>query len=626
MEIENRKSTHAIDNTTTMNEPPSSAFSLSAPPPPPRPPGHTAPSASASGSRYGPGSQPPQPQRQVQPYTSQYPSPYVAAATTDTLTARRAASGSSAVDPGGYLLNGTGAPARPSADAIAGSRRVPAAVASSGGGGGDRHDPAVALLLVPPLAFLFGCEMSSSLPLLALLCCGLAVYACDLANVGAPHRGDGPPHPAGGGGGRGYYTLCAVWTSWLLLSCVVFHDCVFLREEATDGILWPAASDVSFEGRDEGEDAAAATAPLPTSSFDHVFGLALLLARPAVYILLLFLAATWTTLQFRWLPLQMPLVARFLEQILCATAPPVSAAVVAYGVWAVATEGTSFWSYAGAAGTDAMALLVPHAFALHLALGIRLVGAAPSSFAATDETDGRAGASKESKGGRAADARAIHPRDGRRLSYLLVLLPPLLHLLAFRRRLASAYASWDDAFDAALAAAAPYALHYLLASSRVLGEPWRRSLPWPLRSGTAPAEERTLRGAALPVAASLVACLAFQARYLLPLCARASYIAHGHDGVVSPIVATAFLTGGTVLALVTAWFFGRQNEAGEYLAGEYHEDVFQLLLAASASCLGLSFGPSWTFLPMPVLFAESLALWAITKQLRYAIVLLEFEG
>ena len=43
-------------------------------------------------------------------------------------------------------------------------------------------------------------------------------------------------------------------------------------------------------------------------------------------------------------------------------------------------------------------------------------------------------------------------------------------------------------------------------------------------------------------------------------------------------------------------------------------------MAVSATCYGLSCGPKWTFLPVPMLLAESLALWVLTKQLRYAIL------
>ena len=36
---------------------------------------------------------------------------------------------------------------------------------------------------------------------------------------------------AGEGGTRGYYALCVVWTSWVVLTLVVGYDVAFLGEE-----------------------------------------------------------------------------------------------------------------------------------------------------------------------------------------------------------------------------------------------------------------------------------------------------------------------------------------------------------------------------------------------------------
>ena len=214
---------------------------------------------------------------------------------------------------------------------------------------------------------------------------------------------------------------------------------------------------------------------------------------------------------------------------------------------------------------------------------------------------------------------AIHPREGKLLSNLLVLSPSLVHIATFRQRIIYSYASWDDLFDCILVSTIPYLLHYLLASKDTLDERWRRSLNWFLRAGTSRLEGGyTIRGVFVPMVMSLLACISFQQRYLISLCAWASYIMNGHEGVISSVTATAFLTLGTLLMYATFWFFGRQHEDGSYLLGEYHEDVFQLLLALSAICLGLSCSPPWSFLPVPMLLAESIALWVISKQLRYA--------
>jgi len=471
----------------------------------------------------------------------------------------------------------------------------------------NKNNKSIALLLLPPLIFLFFYEMSSSLPFLVLLCCGLIVYSFDLANVGTSDTASS----------RGFYTLCAIWMSWLLLSMVVGYDAIFLGEESGASTAVVSNTNMGLLGENElsseGGDTSNTTTARTTTT--NLFGLSLLLTKLSMSILLLFHTATWTTLQFSWLPSQLPMVAAFLERILYSTVPPVSAAMVAYGMVVTAS-----WNYSYGVGVDGMAILVPYVLAMHLTLGVLLVGSAPSSYP-------NSGTSEDSKNKEKPSTKshtcAIHPREGRKLSYLLVFLPPLIHLITFRQRITYSYASWDDVFDLILIATVPYTLHYLLASSNIFDERWRRSLPWFLQVGTSPAEggERTLRGASVPMTISLLACMAFQHRYLVPLCARASYIMNGHDGIISSTLATMFLTMGTILAYATVWFFGRKNTAGDFLLGEYHEDAFQLLLAASAVSYGLSVGPTWTFLPVPMLLVESLALWIITKQLRYAVLM-----
>lgn len=317
----------------------------------------------------------------------------------------------------------------------------------------------------------------------------------------------------------------------------------------------------------------------------------------------------------------MPTLFRLLERILHSTLPPVSSVMVAYGLTASSLS-SSYTSW----GLDVAAIIFPHVFSLHLAFGIWLVGAAPSMLGSLDavERDNDFNGRADKKGDDDKRAKrekghnftcAINPREGRVLSFLLVFIPPIVHVVTFRQRIAYSYASWDDLFDLILISTIPYILHYLLASNGVLDERWRRSLSWILKSGTSPIEGgRTLRGAIVPMAVSLLSCIALQQRYLVPLCARASYIVNGHDGIISPMLASTFLTLGTIFAYATVWFFGRKNSNGEYLLGEYHEDAFQIILGASAVFFGLSCSPPWTFLPVPMLAAESLALWIITRQ------------
>ena len=347
----------------------------------------------------------------------------------------------------------------------------------------------------------------------------------------------------------------------------------------------------------------------------------------------------------------MPMVYQFLERMLISTLPLISSSMISYGVVVLLGGGSNSGSGGGGGGglTDGMAILIPYIFAFHLTLGIVLVGSAPSSssFSSSssggqqeeeqqqeqhrqqllnedDENDKSKMKKKKKEKSTLNNNKvcAIHPREGCKLSYLLVFLPPMIHLVTFRQRITYHYASYDDLFDFILIATVPYTLHYLLASNgSVLDERWRRSLPWMLRVGTEGGGcERTLRGSSVPMIVSLLGSMAFQHRYLVPLCARMSYIINGHDGIISSTLATTFLTLGTIFAYTTFWFFGRKNSNGEFLLGEYHEDFFQLLLATSSVCYGLSCSPKWTFLPVPMLLAESLALWVITKQLRYAVL------
>lgn len=349
--------------------------------------------------------------------------------------------------------------------------------------------------------------------------------------------------------------------------------------------------------------------------------------------MLLFCLAAWTTLQFQWLPYHIPTLARFVERVIHFTLPPISAAIIAYEL----TASTLSSSYITSWGVDTAAIVFPILFAFHLSLGIFLVGAAPSMFGESsaidvkekksnhinrdDDEDKHSKKKNKASGASTTLTCAISPREGRVLSYLLVFIPGIIHLVMFRQRIFYSYASWDDLYDFIFTATLPYVLHYLLASNGVIDERWRSSLNSLLKSGTSPVESgRTLRGAAVPMTISFLSCISIQQRYLVPACARLSYIINGHDGIMSATLATLFLSLGTIFGYATIWFFGRQNTDGQYLMGEYHEDIFQLLLGLSAVFFGLSCSPPWAALPIPMLLAESLALWVITKQLRYAFL------
>jgi hypothetical protein len=120
------------------------------------------------------------------------------------------------------------------------------------------NNGAIAILLLPPLALLLICEMSTSLPLLLFLCISLVVYALDLANPCDRNSGSVP---------RGYYTLCAIWFGWIVLSVVVGYAMVVL-----DG-------NYNYVGNIERDD---------TGGLGHFMGVMAVISQLIVSIMLLF--------------------------------------------------------------------------------------------------------------------------------------------------------------------------------------------------------------------------------------------------------------------------------------------------------------------------------------------------
>ena len=199
--------------------------------------------------------------------------------------------------------------------------------------------------------------------------------------------------------------------------------------------------------------------------------------------------------------------------------------MVTYGLTASSLS-SSYISW----GTDAAAILFPYLFAFHLTLGILLVGAAPSSVLGNNvedaldsnddvsDKDERGNKKSRREKGQGSTTSAINPREGKLLSYLLVFLPPIVHLVTLRQRIVYSYASWDDLFDFVLIATVPYVLHYLLASNGIVDERWRRSLTWILKSGTSPMVACTLRGATVPMTISLLSVRSCNAKVSFAIC------------------------------------------------------------------------------------------------------------
>ena len=65
-----------------------------------------------------------------------------------------------------------------------------------------------------------------------LFCFGLAVYAFDLANIGGGiiTTTTNSNNASLGGNNKGFYTLCAIWIGWIILSIVVGYDAIFLGD------------------------------------------------------------------------------------------------------------------------------------------------------------------------------------------------------------------------------------------------------------------------------------------------------------------------------------------------------------------------------------------------------------
>lgn len=332
---------------------------------------------------------------------------------------------------------------------------------------------------------------------------------------------------------------------------------------------------------------------------------AFLITKTSASVMLLFSLSCWATLQMKWLHHDTPTFAITMERMLHAILPLSSAAVMTYCMASVIALNTDM--------KEAVASLFPLAFAALFSLGIGTHGALISSFRSVppsqDETRESGSPAKLSD-----VSGAIAIPDGRCLSLVLVFLPPLSHVMTFRHRLLYAYASWDDWLELMLALTTPYMLHYLLILLDKIW--WKNSLPIILRSG----KNLTLRGAFLPIVFSLVSSIAFQQRYIVPVSESVSFLFNGHNAQPS-ILTSFYLTSSTSALVVALWFFKRKNQNGEFLCGEYHEDVFQLILAACGALFALGFGLPLKLVPLPTLMLLGFAIYLSTRMLRFFAVI-----
>ena len=323
-----------------------------------------------------------------------------------------------------------------------------------------------------------------------------------------------------------------------------------------------------------------------------------------------------------------------MERALHSVLPPVSASILTYHLVRLLMD---YW------GLDRVSTLTPHIFAALLAGGMAAVSSCPASFDPLPQDPPQ----------QATNANAVHQQQrppqslpsglsassvsphsissfsARVHSMLLLLVPGMMQLIMFRRRIFSRYASFDEIYDLVLVWTVPYLLHcgILTMTSATLHTPSPPS-PYAMSSSTKasmlfpPKGHTTLRGTLLPMTISLAASVAFQQRYLVPLCHSVSYQFNGHD-LPPSFVVTLYLTVATLFALFALWTWGRtSSETNELLFGEYHEDVVQLCVSAGGLCLGKAFGLPWNLTPLPILAFLGLSVWVTTRMLRYLCIFL----
>eukprot|EP00816_Leptocylindrus_hargravesii_P005500 CAMPEP_0196825662 /NCGR_PEP_ID=MMETSP1362-20130617/93190_1 /TAXON_ID=163516 /ORGANISM="Leptocylindrus danicus, Strain CCMP1856" /LENGTH=1321 /DNA_ID=CAMNT_0042206137 /DNA_START=55 /DNA_END=4020 /DNA_ORIENTATION=- len=114
--------------------------------------------------------------------------------------------------------------------------------------------------------------------------------------------------------------------------------------------------------------------------------------------------------------------------------------------------------------------------------------------------------------------------------------------------------------------------------------------------------------------------LALQQRYLTPLCLDVQFYLLGPKDMASYWVVTAYLAAGNLLCAAT--YFVLYNARMQELLGEGSEDVAMSVLAFGAFLYNCAFGLPWTISPTFILCCMSIALFSISKQVRYLLIFL----
>jgi hypothetical protein len=201
---------------------------------------------------------------------------------------------------------------------------------------------------------------------------------------------------------------------------------------------------------------------------------------------------------------------------------------------------------------------------------------------------------------------------------MLLLLPGTMHLSAFWTRIVSRNASSDELYELILVWTVPYLTHCCI-NLALTSDQTPYCLPSMLfpKTGTS-----TLRGTLTPMMASLLASIAAQQRYVIPLCQAVSYQFNGHN-LPSTLMVSVYLTGATLASLFAVWVWGRLSSVtNQPLFGEYHDDVVQLSISLGGMLLGKAFGFPWNLTPLPILAFLGLSVWLTTRMFRYLSIFL----
>lgn len=319
----------------------------------------------------------------------------------------------------------------------------------------------------------------------------------------------------------------------------------------------------------------------------------LLLLQLAIEGMMFFSWACWITLQFKWLHTDLPSLAVAMEKTLHSIIIPVCSTIVTNQLIKL------LMVYQG---IDCVATLSSLLFAVFMTVGMISIGCRFSSF--------------EIKNSSTTSDFVITSFSAKIHTMVLLLVPGTMHVLMFRNRIFNRYSSFDEMYDLALVWMIPYLLHCTLLLVIEEGPYVLPRVLFPKINDT------SLRGTFVPLITTLVASIAAQQRYLIPLCNTVSYQFNGHL-TPSTWIVSLYLTIATITSLFAMWIWGRTSTiTNELFFSEYHEDIVQLSISASGMLLGKAFGLPWNLTPLPILAFLGLSVWVTTKMMRYLCIFL----